>query len=194
MLAWAGARGVGFDPRYPKAQDLTPLSGLAHSRFWLQPCPAAALPHFFGTCFQLVVLETECHVWRGGRWGLSDAGPSPGPAAAAHDRLLQVLGIPAEHRGGVQLERREFPELLLLLISASAFGWTSVADLYVVPDTGRYVLHTDHHDVIWVRFAQADDVAPFVAAMEAAGYPLPTGVPDDTFKVPEWMNSGAAGA
>ena len=66
------------------------------------------------------------------------------------------------------------------------FGWSVPDDLFVVPDHGRQLLQTDHHDVVHVDFAEEGMVEPFVRHT-AEEYPLPTEPPDWTFKRPDWM-------
>ena len=56
-----------------------------------------------------------------------------------------------------------------------------------MPDHGRYLLQTDHHNVIHAIFRHEEDVNRWVAEMERRGFALPGEVPDPTFKQPKWM-------
>jgi hypothetical protein len=67
------------------------------------------------------------------------------------------------------------------------FGWSVAEDLYVVPDHGRYILQTDHHDVIHVSFHDARHVQHWVSEMARRGFDLSEDLPDSTFKRPSWM-------
>ena len=58
----------------------------------------------------------------------------------------------------------------------------------IVPDHARYIVQTDHHNVIHVSCLSSADVEECVREMEKRGFPLPQDVPDSTFKKPEWMN------
>jgi hypothetical protein len=60
-------------------------------------------------------------------------------------------------------------------------------DLYIVPDTGRHIVKTNHHGVIHVSFGSSDDVQAFIQFMAERGFILPDELPDATFKRPEWM-------
>jgi len=87
----------------------------------------------------------------------------------------------------VQFSRNEFDKLVTLIFSTTIFGWSVGEDLYVVPNDGRSVLQTDHHEVIHVCFRVEDDLEDFVKGMDARGFVLPDVVPDATFKQPSWM-------
>ena len=60
-------------------------------------------------------------------------------------------------------------------------------DLFFIPDHGRQLLQTDHHDVIHVRCADEARVLELVKHMEQEGYALPTEPPDATFIWQAWM-------
>jgi hypothetical protein len=49
-------------------------------------------------------------------------------------------------------------------------------------------MQTDHHDVIHASFRNGANLGRYVDDMARAGFPLPTDVPDQTFKTPNWMN------
>ena len=76
-----------------------------------------------------------------------------------------------------------------MLFAYLAFGWCVDDDLFFVPDHGRQLLQTDHHDVIHVECASEDRVRRLVAHMDEAGYELPEEPPDETFRRPAWMGS-----
>jgi hypothetical protein len=44
-----------------------------------------------------------------------------------------------------------------------------------------------HHEVVHVSFKDETLLHDFVKEMEAENFPLPTTVPDPTFKTPDWM-------
>jgi hypothetical protein len=87
----------------------------------------------------------------------------------------------------VEFGRGDSGALVTLLFSTTIFGWSVGEDLYVVPDNARYVLQTDHHNVVHVDFKDARDVDPWVAEMAKPGFHLPEELPDETFKQPDWM-------
>jgi hypothetical protein len=69
----------------------------------------------------------------------------------------------------------------------AVFGWSVGEDLYVVHDHARFILQTDHHNVIHVSYRSSADVDEWVRQMEGRGCALPEEVPDSTFKRPDWM-------
>jgi len=69
------------------------------------------------------------------------------------------------------------------------FGWCVDDDLFFIPDHGRQLLQTDHHDVIHVQCTSGERVQRLVHHMAEAGYELPREPPDWTFKRPAWMDS-----
>ena len=101
--------------------------------------------------------------------------------------ILDGIGIPIGTSDVVEFSRDESTELVTLLFSTSIFGWSAGEDLYVVPDHGRCLLQTDHHEVMHVQFGQPADAATWVRAMTERGFPLPDEPPDATFKWPRWM-------
>jgi hypothetical protein len=106
------------------------------------------------------------------------------------DVLLRGAGIPAGWSGAVRFDRDEEDALLAVLYAYLAFGWCADDDLYFVPDHGRQLLQTDHHDVIHVQCTSEERVQQLVVDMAEAGYKLPSAPPDWTFKRPTWMSSG----
>jgi hypothetical protein len=101
--------------------------------------------------------------------------------------LTFAAGIADSRFWVVPPARPECGALVTLLFSTTIFGWSVQEDTYVVPDNGRYLLQTDHHNVVHVVFRDATDVAPFVQRMEVRGFSLPDEPPDSTFKHPDWM-------
>ena len=81
----------------------------------------------------------------------------------------------------------ELDSLVTLIFSTSVFGVSAAEDLYVVPNHARYILKTDHHDVIHIDFRLSDEVDRWVSELARRGFPLPGDLPDETFKQPTWM-------
>jgi hypothetical protein len=102
-------------------------------------------------------------------------------------RILKGLGVPLGTADVVEFMRDEFDMLLTLIYSTTVFGVSVGEDLYIVPNDGRCILQTDHHDVIHVHFRQSAEVDRWVSEMAMRGFPLPEDLPDETFKQPPWM-------
>ena len=92
-------------------------------------------------------------------------------------RILQGLGLPLGTADVVIFDRVDLPTLITLLFSITVFGWSVGEDLYVVPDHGRHVLQTDHHEVIHVSFHDSGEIGHWVSQMAQRGFDLPEDVP-----------------
>lgn len=93
----------------------------------------------------------------------------------------------------VTFERAELDKLVTLMFSTTIFGWSVDDDLYVVPDHARYILQTDHHNVIHVSCRSSADIDEWVSQMEERDFALPEELPDSTFKQPDWMKGEEEG-
>ncbi len=186
FLAWAAGVGVGFDPRYPDARCLGLLPPRDSARFWALPGDPGTWPHFAASVLGGLDRWEAGYLWpRPGRWPA--AADSQSASERVRDVVLRGAGVPDGWAGAVRFGRSERPAVLAAVFAYLAFGWCSGDDLYFVPDHGRQVVQTDHHDVIHVECGDEGRVAELVGHMAAAGYPLPTEPPDETFKWPGWM-------
>jgi len=187
FLEWARVHGLVVDAGYPKSAILSfdPNPGL--DRFWIVPAAPERRPHFIASLLRLMGEWKSCRVWRHmGSW------PSSADPLRINDVIelciLRGLDLPLGTADIVEFEASELDKLVTLMFSTTIFGWSVGEDLYVIPDSGRYLMQTDHHDVIHVSFRQDVDLERFVRGMEDAGFPLPDEPPDSTFKQPDWMN------
>lgn len=186
FLEWAGGVGVGFDDRYPDARHLTLILACDHRRFWALPDYFTAWPNFIASLLDGLDPWSTLTVWpRSQRW------PHSRTAEDIDERVRDVMfrgaGIPVGWPGAVRFEKRELDSVLGIVFVTFTFGWCSLDDLCLVPDHGRQLIHTDHHDVAHVGCRDEARVQTFVAHMNARGYPLPVAPPDATFRWPEWM-------
>jgi hypothetical protein len=106
--------------------------------------------------------------------------------------VLRGAGVPDGWAGPVRYRREEEEAVIAVLFAYLAFGWCGDDDLFFIPDHGRQLLQTDHHDVIHVECATEERAQELVAHMANEAYPLPTESPDCTFKRPAWMGRGGA--
>jgi hypothetical protein len=104
-------------------------------------------------------------------------------------QVFKGLGLPLGTTDVVEFERVDYQALLTLLFTTTVFGWSVGQDLYVVPDHARYVVQTDHHDVVHVEFSDVADIDNWVSTMAQAGFLLPERLPDETSRQPPWMNN-----
>jgi len=187
FLRWAAGVGIGFDPRYPESRSLRLLSPCdQQARFWVFPHDPTSWPYFAGTVLGGLDEWKSGHLWpHSGRW--PDLEQSQSYGDAVRNVLLRGAGIPSGWTGAVQFNRDEEDELVAVLFGYQLFGGCEYDDLFFVPDHGRQLLQTDHHDVIHVSCATKERVQKLVIYMAEAGYELPTELPDLTFIRPEWM-------
>lgn len=184
FLTWAGGLHLGPHPDYPDHLALLPPTD--HARFWVLPCNPATWPHFVSAILDGLNPWVTGYLWpRSGRW----------PAAADHltrnERVRQVTlrgaGISDGWAGAVRFDRAEVDVAVAVLCAFLTYGWHSPDDVWFVPDHGRQIVQTDHHDVIHVECRDEARVLALVEHMAGMGYGLPAEPPDATFKWPAWM-------
>jgi hypothetical protein len=187
FLRWAAGVGIGFDPRYPNSRRLRLVPPRDHARFWVLPDDPFAWPHFAGSLLEGLDEWAAGFLWpRSGNW--SHSGQSQSHNKGMRGVVLRGAGAPDGWAGAVRFGHHEEDALLAVLFAYLAFGWRLDDDLFFVPDHGRQVLQTDHHDVIHAECATEERVQELVAHMAGEGYQLPTELPDPTFKHPAWMD------
>jgi hypothetical protein len=188
FLSWAEDRGLGLDPQYPQSAVLSFRAGSSDARFWSVPPEPERRPYFLASLLDLLGDWTSCFAWRHlGSWPDVDDIDAQRVNDVVEYQILKGLGLPVGTADVIEFGRAESGVLLTLLFSTTIFGWSVGEDLYILPNHARYLLQTDHHNVIHVEFRHAEDVAPLVAQMAERGFHLPDELPDETFKQPHWM-------
>ena len=188
FFAWGKENGIEVVGDYATSTSLSfkPDSGL--ERFWATPIRPERRPHFLYLMLRLMGECDSYFVWR--HMGSWPAAPDPNDL---HEKiefhLLRSVGLPMGTTEVVQFDGSEFVELVTLLLTTTVFGWSVGEDLYIVPDHARYIMKTSHHDVVYVSFRRQLDLDSYVQEMAKADFPLPTGVPDGTFSIPDWMQN-----
>jgi hypothetical protein len=186
FLRWAAEVGVGFDELFPESRCLAHIPPRDHARFWVLPDEAAAWPHFAATLLGGLDDWDSGFLWpRSGSWPSS--GLSQSHNEGVRDVVLRGAGIPDGWAGAIRFGLEEEGSLVAVLFASLAFGWCVDDDLFFVPDHGRQILQTDHHDVVHVQCGSEARVQQLVHHMSANGYELPVEPPDWTFKRPAWM-------
>jgi hypothetical protein len=191
FLRWANGVGLFLDERYPQSAVLSFRPDRQLDRFWEVPPEPECRPYFVASLLDLMGAWDSCSVWRHlGSW--PDAADPSRAKEVVELQILKGLELPLGTGDVVEIARDEFDKLLTLIFATTIFGWSVGEDLYVVPNHARYLLQTDHHEVIHVSFRTDGDLEEFVSGMDARGFPLPDAVPDATFKQPSWMKTGSA--
>jgi hypothetical protein len=186
FLEWADREGLFLDPQYPESAVLVFRSDPQQDRFWEVPVEPERRPYFLQCFLELMGDWQDCYAWRHlGSW------PESAEPLRINDvvewQILKGLGLPLGTADVVRFERAELDKLVTLMFSTTVFGWSVGEDLYLVPDHARYIVQTDHHNVIHVSCRSSADVNEWVRQMEERGFALPEEVPDSTFKRPDWM-------
>lgn len=187
FLAWGDGEGLCLDPRYPHSAVLVFKPDPQQHRFWEVPAEPETRPYFLQSFLELMGDWQECYVWRHlGSW------PDRAEPRRINDvvelQILKGLGLPLGTADIVRFARADVAGLITLMFATTVFAWSVGEDLYIVPDHARFILQTDHHNVIHVSFREPADVGKWVSTMEERGFPLPEDLPDSTFKRPEWMD------
>jgi hypothetical protein len=180
-------RAVGVDNRYPTMAILKFIPENPEcSRFWEIPSEPERRPYFIASVLEAMSPWTSCFAWR--HMGSWPTNPDP---LRLNDRIefgiLKSIGLPMGTADIIEFGFSEIDLLITLIFSTSIFGWSINEDLYVVPDTAKYIIKVSHHEAIHVSFRNSSDMESFIRFMAERGFPLPDEVPDDTFKQPEWM-------
>jgi hypothetical protein len=188
FLSWSAERGLHLDPQYPNLAVLSFRNDGGDARFWEIPEKPERRSYFLASLLELLGEWQSCFAWRHlGSWPAADRLDPQRINDLVEYEILSGIGLPMGTGSVVEFVRMDCPALVTLLFSTTIFGWSVGEDLYLVPDHARYVLQTDHHNVVHIEFRDANDVEGWVTEMAKRGFPLPEELPDETFKQPDWM-------
>jgi len=124
-------------------------------------------------------------VRQGGSW--NDTKNNARIPAVQH-RLTAGLGLAKAGGAPVFFTRSELPLIVAVLFVQQSFGMCMWDDTYAIPDHGKQLLKTSHHEVIWTYLRPGSSATTFVRRLAAKEFTLPKEVPDGTFTKPEWMH------
>ena len=182
FVDWLVEKGLIFDK---KSGHISFSEDSADSRFWLQAPRVPRLIYFIFTMFDLIGPWENIFLFRqGGSW-LSNK--PEGIIDRIQQSWLSPLGLPVSGTFALRFSKEEVEHAISLFTYQQMFGMSVWSDTYAVPDNGGYLVQTSHHDVINVFFKNPNSIDKFIEALESKGFPLPTRLPDATFKVPHWM-------
>jgi hypothetical protein len=111
------------------------------------------------------------------------------PRDPMHCTILRRAGVPSGEAGAIEYQADEAPKLAALLAGQVHYGFGAGDDVFVAFDNGQYLVHSDHHDVVWVSFREETTIQALVDHMAACGHSLPEDIPDPTFKPQKWLPS-----
>ena len=188
FLAWAQKRGLELDPRYPDSAVLTLAPNPQFDRFWTVPLQPERRPYFLQCMLGAFGTWSSYRCWRHlGSW------PAKPDERRINDQIehaiFRGIGLPEGSADIIEFDASERVQLVTLLFATTVFGWSVGQDIFLVPDTARGTLQTDHHGVIHASFKEEASMNAFIQRMEEEEFPLPDDVPDATFKIPKWMRN-----
>lgn len=184
--AWCAERGIGPDPKYPRSPNLYFQSTKTCSRFWEFGDCAAALPYLGTAVLDCLDPWESCYFYKRGCW-VPRVGDDRFVQIRVWDEILRGVGIPDGFAGAIAFPLEERSRLDVVLFAEFAFSPSIADDAWLVPDHAQQVVHIDHHQVVWVQFADPERVGSFVEEMRKRGLELPKELPDETFKPQTWL-------
>ena len=178
--------GITVDSRYPETAELGFGKESEISRFWEIPEEARRIPYFVQTILSALDPWESVYVWKHmGSWFTSIKGERLNDDVQAV--IYRGVGITENNADILKFNGNELEELVALIFNQLVFGWHVGDDLYIIPDHGRQMIKTDHHDVVHVSVRDQSIMEKFINKMAAKGFELPEDIPDETFKRPDWM-------
>ena len=173
FLAWAAARGIDYDPRYPRSESLAFVTAPGHWRFWEPPPKLGELAWFVGLVLDTVAADGDLLVFphHTGHWH-SGGGGAPS-VNDAQDVVVRGAGIPPGFVGAARFAPSERAAVVAVAVASLVFGWGASQDLYFVPAHGRALLLTEHDEVISGAFPTQVELQEFTARLVARGYADP---------------------
>src|SRR4051794_22775589 len=116
FLAWAGARGIGPDERYPGPRGLVYVPYRSISRFWVVPESPDLWTHFAGSLLDGLEPWASCTLrFRSGIW----------PSTTNEDGwagFFNGLRAPGDFAGAVRFDRGERAPILAAVSTQLAFA------------------------------------------------------------------------
>jgi hypothetical protein len=179
-------KGIIIDPKYLQTADLTFDDDSELSRFWEIPEEARRIPYFVDTLLTLLEPWESIYVWKHmGSWNVAVKGERLNDDVQAI--LYRGAGLTENNADILIFKNTELAELAVIIFNQLVFGWHVGDDIYIIPEHGRQMIKTDHHDAVHVSFRDFASMKKYVEAMADAGFALPDDLPDETFKKPDWM-------
>ena len=175
---WAAGHGIGWDPRYPSANQLSFVEAPDHWRVWDSPPQSKQLAWFTEAVLRVAAPEDQSVLVlprARGQWRFGGVG-SPKPNQA-FDLIIRGLGVPAEFVGAVRFDASESAHLLAVAVASLVLGWSTGEDLYILPASGRCILLTSHDCAIFGFFPCEAGRESFASDLREQGYQDPDLVP-----------------
>lgn len=164
-----GCKGIKVDSRYPESAGLHFENDPDIRRFWGIPIEARGIPFFLQTILGQLDPWEFVFVWKHmGSWKLKIEGER------LNDDIQTVIyrgiGLQDDNADILGFNKKELPELIALIFIQLVFGWHVGDDLYIIPDHGKQMIKTSHHDVVHVSFREEETLRVFVNKMVEKGF------------------------
>jgi hypothetical protein len=155
-------------------------------RFWRIPDAARRLPYFINVILDSIDPWEELFIWKHmGSWDLEIHGEDTSDDLQA--LMYKGAGIDQSHADIIRFDKTEVINITAIIFNQLVFGWHVGDDIYIIPDHGRQIIKTSHHDVVYLNFKEEERLNQFIRKMAECGFTLPDKIPDGTFKKPDWM-------
>ena len=139
FLEWAAAHRIQLDERYPDSAVLAFTPDPHLDRFWKTPRQAEDRPRFLLLMLELMTDWKSCFVWR--HLGRCPTQPFPYRMNGRIEfEILRGIGLPMGSADIVEFERAETDRFVTCLFTATVFGGSVSADLYIVPDHAQQII------------------------------------------------------
>ena len=182
FVAWLEAKKLSWEPENGYIDF---IAEDAEDRFWIIPERGARIVYFLTVILNTLDPWEYLTVCKQGCTGWYD--DDEGIIHQVRNQIASLSEVPKDFQGALRFTKDEQTPLTTLLFNQLLFGWCMWDDVYIVPDHARQIVTTSHHDVVHVTFKDPKRVSEYVGKMKKAEFPLPTEVPDGTFKIPHWM-------
>lgn len=178
--------GITVDPNYPDSVVLSFIDKVDFDRFWCIPKEARKIPFFIESILDTIDDWTSVFIWKNmGSWNTKIA------KERLNDDIQSIIyrgiGIQDGSCDIYEIKYNEIVEVVALIFNQLIFGWCVSDDLYIIPNHGKQIIKTSHHDVVHVYFKNQSKMDSFIATMEENGFKLPVEIPDSTFSRPSWI-------
>jgi hypothetical protein len=186
--AWLAEGGIGPHSRWGNTDTLVCVESEELSRFWFPSNIPSELPGFILAALRAASSGGPHYLLKrgGGNWYESDLESAPGSNVII-DALLKAAGVPAEAAGGLRFEKEDWKALSIVSQAYYVNGWSVGEDLHMFGEERDCAMMISHHGELIVHFPNWERLERFQTTMLEAGYDLPTELPDETFKRPDWM-------
>jgi hypothetical protein len=182
FMVWAADRGVGRPPEAPQSEHLIFKAGTGVRRTWPYPREAARVPHFVATLLTAIRPNDRYWVYPSrGVWSLGREAEA-WPQSRVWSSTVHALGVPAGMRGAVGFNSTDWNALCAMLFLQITLGPSVRVDTLVVPEIANAILYFEHNEAVSVALRSEVQLDAVVAAMDAAGFPLPAESSEERIK------------